>query len=191
VTVPALLLCALALWISTRLVWVRAGFASSLRGPFTQAATGADVHPELGGLALLALAAVAALVATGGWARRIVGVAVAAAGGWAVWLALGWVLGPVPASLGALPAPPVDAVPSGTPVRTAAPVLALAAGFVLVITGVAIWCWARGMPRMGGRYAAPGAAARAPARESEWWDRLDAGDDPTARNAGTDPGPQG
>jgi hypothetical protein len=47
------------------------------------------------------------------------------------------------------------------------------------------------LPGMGSRYAAPGAPARRRRLppEREWWDALDAGDDPTTRGAGTDPGP--
>ncbi|WP_037075165.1 Trp biosynthesis-associated membrane protein [Pseudonocardia spinosispora] len=190
VTVLALLVTGLLLWVSSGLVWVTAEFTGSLRGPVTVRATGADLAPELGGVALLAVAAVAALVATSGWARRIVGVVVAAVGAWVGWLSASWLLGPVPVSFGAAEAPPVGSVPAGPAVRTAAPLVPLGVGVLLLLTGVAIVLWARDMPGMGRRYAAPSVKTKTPARDSDWWEALDAGDDPTARSTGTDPGPK-
>lgn len=190
VTVLTLLVAGLLLWVASGLVWVRAEFTGSLRGTVTVTATGSDVLPELGGVALLAVAAVAALVATSGWARRAVGVVVGAAGCWVGWLSTAWLVGPAPVTFGSAEAPPIGSVPAGPSVRTAAPVLSLAVGFLLLLAGVAVVVWAGGMPGMGRRYAAPGTVAKTPARDSDWWDVLDAGEDPTARSTGTDPGPK-
>jgi uncharacterized membrane protein (TIGR02234 family) len=187
-TVLALLLAAFALWSATRLVWLRAGFHSPLRGAVVVSATGSDLRPELAGLALLALAGVAGLVAVAGWPRRLVGVLIGAAGLWAVWLALRWFIGPAPTSFGDV-APPSEAVPDGPPVRTAAPLLVLAAGLLLALAAVAMVRWARGMPGLGSRYAAPAAARRSPDRDGEWWHVLDEGEDPTVGGRTADPGP--
>lgn len=190
VTVLALLVAGLLLWVSGMLVWVTAEFTGSLRGPVTVRATGADLAPELGGVALLAIAAVAALLAASGWVRRIVGVVVAAAGAWVGWVSASWMLGPDPVSFGSAEAPPVGSVLVGPAVRTVAPLLPLLVAVLLLLTGVAIVFWALGMPGMGRRYAAPGTIASTPASDSDWWEALDAGDDPTARSTGTDPGPK-
>jgi uncharacterized membrane protein (TIGR02234 family) len=194
VTLLALALAALGLWVSTRLVWLRMTYQSPLRGAVTTQATGADVRPELAAVALLAVAAVAALVATGGWPRRVLGVVLLVAGAWAAWAAwqsvsmfggssVGWFAYAPPT-----PAPSADAVPAGPPTLTAAPLLALGAALVLVAAGVVVVCWAGAMPRLGGRYSAPGAAARTRDRDTEWWEAMDAGEDPTLKGPGADPG---
>lgn len=189
-TLLALALAALGLWVATRLVWLRASYQSALRGAITTQATGADVRPELGAVAMLAIAAVAAVVATGGWPRRVLGVVVAAAGGWATWQSVTILVGSPAGWFAYAPLPPgpsSDAVASGSPVRTAAPLLALGAAVLLVAAGVAIVGWARAMPRLGARYSAPGASAPVRDRDTEWWKALDAGEDPTLKGPGPDP----
>jgi uncharacterized membrane protein (TIGR02234 family) len=189
----ALALAAFGLWLATRLVWLRAAYQSPLRGPVTIQATGAQLRPELAAIALVAVAAAAAIVATSGWARRLVGVLVAVAGGWAVWLSLS----PgdaVPRSAGAgsdaalETGPPADAVAVGLPAHTAAPLLGVGAGLLLVAAAAGVLCWANAMPRLGARYAAPGTARRVPDRDTQWWDALDAGQDPTLKSPPVDPG---
>jgi uncharacterized membrane protein (TIGR02234 family) len=193
VTLLALALAAFGLWLATRLVWLRAAYQSPLRGPVTIQATGAQLRPELAAIALVAVAAAAAIVATSGWARRLVGVLVAVAGGWAVWLSLS----PgdaVPRSAGAgsgaalETGPPADAVAVGLPAHTAAPLLGVGAGLLLVAAAAGVLCWANAMPRLGARYAAPGTARRVPDRDTQWWDALDAGQDPTLKSPPVDPG---
>jgi len=194
----ALGVAAFALWLATRLVWLRAAYQSPLRGPVTVDVSGALLRPELAAIALLAVAAAAAAVATSGWARRLVGVLVAAAGLWAVGLSWVWG-GAVPAVPvaelsradrvgGAAPSVPADAVAAGEPVTTAAALLGLGAGLLLVLAGIGMVCWADAMPRLGARYAAPGTARRVPDRDSQWWDALDAGEDPTLKGPPGDPG---
>lgn len=187
VTVLSLLLAALLLWVCTRTVWLRVDFAGSLRGPVTVPVTGAQLRPELGALGLAAVAAVAALIATGGWVRRALGVLVTLGGGWALWLAASVLFGSGPDA--AVPPPGSDAVPIGVPVRTGAPLLAAGAAVLLLVAGVSTVCWARSMPGMGRRYGAPATARAAPDPDREWWSALDSGDDPTLRAPGTDPGP--
>ena len=198
-TLLALGVAAFALWLATRLVWLRAAYHSPLRGPVSVEVTGAVLRPELAAIALLAVAAAAAVVATSGWPRRLVGVLVAAAGLWAVRLSWVWGgagpgAGPV-AELaegsrvnGAGATVPADAVAVGEPVTTAAAALGLAAGLLLVLAGIGMVCWADAMPRLGARYAAPGTVRRVPDRDSQWWDALDAGEDPTLKGPPGDPG---
>ncbi|MEU4803237.1 Trp biosynthesis-associated membrane protein [Actinosynnema sp. NPDC023587] len=147
IAVLLLLAGAAALWGSSKLVWD----ASADR-------RGEDVVPALPPLALLCLAAIAAVVALGGWARRALGVVVLAAGGAAVWLAV--------ADAGALP---------GRGAALLGGVLVLGAGAVLVVRGSA-------MPRLGGGYQTPGAARRGADPERELWNALERGDDPTERD---------
>ncbi|HEY2205090.1 MAG TPA: Trp biosynthesis-associated membrane protein [Pseudonocardia sp.] len=225
----ALLLAGLALWACSRLVWVYAGYRSELRGAVTVPTTGAALRPELTAVAVLALAAVAALVATSGWPRRMLGVLVVVAGLWAGWLGVSGMVAPIqlpaggaasasdvsaaapeagrttagPETGGPASALPADAVPAGPSTRTAAPLLAVAGGVLLVLGGAATVRWAAAMGGMGSRYAAPASARRRPDRDTEWWRALDAGDDPTAGpgdgpvpdRAGegptADPGPRG
>lgn len=187
-TVAALVLAAVALWASSRLVWLRGAFHSPLRGGFTLTATGAQVRPEQAGLALLALAGVAGLVAVRGRPRRLVALPLALAGLWALWLGAGWFLGAAPASVGDV-AVPSGAVPDGPPSRTAAPLLALAGGALLLAAAATMLRWAERMPGLGSRYAAPATARRAPDRDADWWHALDEGEDPTARGRTGDPGP--
>jgi uncharacterized membrane protein (TIGR02234 family) len=203
----ALGVAAFLLWLATRLVWLRAAYQSPLRGPVTVGVTGAVLRPELAAIALLAVAAAAAVVATSGWPRRVVGVLVAAAGLWAVRLSWVWGgglpsaapgTGPGGVPLGELTlggragavgsAVPADAVAVGAPVPTPAALLGLAAGLLLVLAGVGMVCWADAMPRLGARYAAPGTVRRVPDRDSQWWDALDAGEDPTLKGPPGDPG---
>jgi uncharacterized membrane protein (TIGR02234 family) len=199
VTLAALALSAFGLWLATRLVWLRTSYQSPLRGALSVQSTGAEVRPELAAVALVAVAAAAAVVATSGWPRRLVGGLVAAAGAWAVWMCWRWpAIAPAPGSGGSgagaegaassAPHPPADAVVVGLPERTAAPLLGVAAGLVLLAAAIGLVCWANSMPRLGSRYAAPGTARRVPDRDSQWWNALDAGEDPTLSRPPTDPG---
>ena len=200
VTLAALALSAFGLWLSTRLVWLRTSYQSPLRGALTVQSTGAEVRPELAAVALVAVAAAAAVVATSGWPRRLVGGLVAVAGAWVVWLCWAAIVqpavapapgsggGPADGPASSAPHPPADAVVVGLPERTAAPLLGVAAGLVLLAAAIGLVCWANAMPRLGSRYAAPGTARRVPDRDSQWWNALDAGEDPTLSRPPTDPG---
>ncbi|MBM7813619.1 Trp biosynthesis-associated membrane protein [Saccharothrix algeriensis] len=143
----SLLLGSAALWGSSRLVWDAAADR-----------VGDEVAPALVPLALLCLAAIAAVAALGGWARRALGVVVAAAGGAALFLGA---TGP-----GALPGHALAAVGG---------VLVLGAGLLLVARGSSL-------PRLGGGYQTPGAARRSADPERELWNALERGDDPTERD---------
>lgn len=143
----SLLLGSAALWGSSQLVW---DTSADRRGD--------EVLPSLVPLALLCLAAIAAVVALSGWARRVLGAVVVAAGGTAVFLGV--------TASGALP---------GRGLAWLGGFLVLGAGVLLVVRGGA-------MPRLGGGYQTPGAAKRSTDPERELWNALERGDDPTDRD---------
>lgn len=176
----ALVAAAGVLWGASQAVWFRV--AAGLPGREVVEVTGAQVNGVLGGVALVALAGVAGVVATGGVPRRAVGLLLLGAG-----LAVGWVavvafaVDPF-ATDGAVPAPPdVDAdllrYRPGEP--TAAPLLAALGALLLVAAGLIPLLAERRLPRFGARYAAPGARAVTADPDRAAWQDLDAGRDPT------------
>jgi uncharacterized membrane protein (TIGR02234 family) len=183
VTVLLLVAAAAALGAAAALPWARATFRVPLRGVVPVDVDGAALVPALGPLALLALGAVAATLATTGWARRVLGLLVVLA---AVPVARGAVSvrdpgGVVEAATGQLPA---RAEPTGEIVVLAAgPALTGLGAVSLAIAGAALALAGRRMPGLGTRYRVPAARRAAPAGpadpERRWWDALDAGEDPT------------
>jgi uncharacterized membrane protein (TIGR02234 family) len=151
--------------------------------------TGRTLQAAVPGLAVVALAGVIALLATRGLARRIVGAVIALAG---VALAIA-AFGAGSVSSGEARRLVADtrtgtALDPTAPLRLAShpiwPVLAVV-GAVLVVAGgvLAALGWTSGTG-LGRRYEAPTTAAGPPAvGESDLalWQRLDRGDDPTAR----------
>ena len=177
-TAGLLAAAAAALGGAAALTWARRPFAVPLRGTVPVAVDGAGVSPSLGPLALLALAAVAAVLATGGWARRVLG---------AVFLAAA--VPPASATVRALAGPdalvpaPARSAPAGAATLVAAgPLAAVLGALLLVAAGVLLAAAGHRMPRLGSRYRTP-VAARAdppPDPERRLWESLDAGEDPTA-----------
>lgn len=147
IVVALLLLGAAALWGASGITWD----ASADR-------TGAEVVPALTPLALLCLAAIAAAVALGGWARRVLGVVVVLAGAAAAFQGVG-----------------ADGPPVGRGLVLVGALLVVAAGALLVVRGSA-------MPRLGGGYRTPGAAKANADPERDLWNALERGDDPTDRD---------
>lgn len=163
----ALLLGAALLWGSSRLVWTAQTRDAGVRGIVLDTQTGAQVAGALIPLAVLALAGVAGMVATAGWARRVLAVVLLVAGVGACWVG-------------------VDDVrwhgyPAGAPVAQifAGRGLALLAGILVVVAAVIALRHARVMPRLGARYSAP--SVKKPARDpdAELWEALSEGEDPT------------
>jgi uncharacterized membrane protein (TIGR02234 family) len=193
-----LALSAVLLWVGSATVWYRVMPA----GAPPVELTGAQVAPWLGGTALLALAGVAGVVATGGLLRRLVGVLLAMAGiGVLVFGVRALLLDPyaTDASAASLPQPPsgvgVDELRYQPTDVTGAPLLVIAGAVVLLAVGVSVLVRERRLPRLGTRYAAPGErrAERDPDRAA--WQDLDEGRDPTVDppdappgDAGDDPG---
>ncbi|WP_341770900.1 Trp biosynthesis-associated membrane protein [Actinocrispum wychmicini] len=134
-----LLVGSAALWGSSRLSW------------------GGGVPTSLVPLALLALAGIAGVLATSGWARRVVGGVVVLAGVAAGWAGLDGGLG------------------HGLWAR----VVALLAALALVVAGVVLVRSGHRMPRLGARYQTPAAARANETPEKELWRALSEGQDPT------------
>jgi hypothetical protein len=165
-----LALSAVLLWAGSATVWYRV-----LRpGAAPVELTGASVAPWLGGTALLALAGVAGVVATGGVLRRLVGALLGLAGAGVLVLGMQALL--------------TD--PNATD-ATGAPLLAVAGALVLLAVGITVLVRERRLPRLGARYAAPGErrAERDPDRAA--WEELDEGRDPTVDPAEAPPGDAG
>ncbi|OLF04875.1 hypothetical protein BLA60_38590 [Actinophytocola xinjiangensis] len=136
-------------------------------GPTLLAAAGAfwgstalDDAPGSGaGLALVALAGAGGTLATGGWARRVVGGLVVLAGLLGAWQALaagGAGLGRWTALLGAL---------------------------LLVAAGVLVIRFARRLPTLGARYRSANARTAPNDPDKDMWDGLSEGRDPTVGKA--------
>jgi hypothetical protein len=120
-------------------------------------------------LAVLALTAVAAVLAIGGWGRRLVGLLVGVAGGAAVWAGtsgLSAVFGAHPIGY------PQSQVLFGHG-------LAMLAGLLLVAASALVVRNAARLPRMGGGYQTPSAAKRRRDPDTELWQALSEGRDPT------------
>ncbi|GEL20305.1 Trp biosynthesis-associated membrane protein [Pseudonocardia asaccharolytica] len=177
---------ALALWGSGQLTWFTGVVSTPARGDVAVSATGAQVQPALTGVALLAVAAVAASVAVSGVARRVLGLIVALAGLAAGGAALATVMAaPSTDRLAALSGVTVGAggsvtqPPAEVTHTTAAPWLALLGAVLVLVAGVVLIVRAGRLPRLGSRYSAPGARRPVVDPERAAWQELDAGRDPT------------
>lgn len=164
-----LVAAAAALWGGSQAVWYRVTEAVAGGGQQVLEVTGAQARPAFGGVALLALAGVAGVVATGGLLRRVVGGLLALAGAAVV----------VSAVVSLIDAP--DAAGVDAPATaTSAPLLAVLGGVLLVAAGLVVLLRERRLPRLGARYAAPGARPAPSDPDRAAWQDLDAGRDPTA-----------
>lgn len=186
--VAMLVMAAIALWIASLLVWtwevkVTGGFGvpHELRG--------GQAEPALVGLAVAALAAVAAVLATSGWPRRAVGVLLLAGGAGALVLVRRGLARPGIAFMSA-DQHWVDDIERWSAQSGIGIGLAALAGVLLVVSGVLVLVAGHRMPRMGSRYqrssktdgprAVHEQAEREQAvRERSLWEEMDAGRDPT------------
>ncbi|MFF3436927.1 TIGR02234 family membrane protein [Streptosporangium sp. NPDC002721] len=162
------------------------------------AVSAAELVPALGPAAWAALAAVVAVLATGGVWRGIVGAVMALVG--AGTIAGSWWGSGASAALriSAEQAPMAAGTAPQVAQAVVWPVLASAGGLLLLAGGVAAILRGRRWPGMSGRYdrqgtgPGPGGAVSRPApaesapSERALWDALDEGTDPTA-----DPDPRG
>lgn len=172
-----LLLAALALWGSSTLTWVEQRFQTAFSGVVNTSGTGAQAQPELGPLALAVLTAIAAVLATSGWLRRVLGVLVTAGGGLLAWLSTAWVSGRAVSGI-----PPQSAgTPVGPPsVHAFGPALALVAAVLVASAGLVVVLREARIPAMGAKYSAPGTRREKPRDpDKQLWEALDEGRDPT------------
>lgn len=156
------------------------------------ALTGRDLVPLGAAMGWVGLAAIAALLATRTWGRRVTGTAVLIAGAVAgvtgvafafTEVASGGGGAFVEAALGAR----TDAVPVSVSV-SAWWVIAIVAGLALMACGLLAVTEGPSWPRLGARYSRPSTGAAPSAAAT--WDALDRGEDPTAAEE-SDPGSMG
>jgi uncharacterized membrane protein (TIGR02234 family) len=165
-----LVLGAVVLWLSSRLTWSWSRELTPLRGTIVVGKRGSEQAPALLPLAILSIAAVAAVFAIGGWGRRVVGMLVGIAGLAAVWVGVDG----LPAVFGAHTDDyPLSQVVTGH-------LLAVLGGLLVLGAGIQVIRHANGLPRLGGSYQTPSAAKRRRDPDTELWQALSEGRDPTA-----------
>lgn len=164
--------------------WARATWKNDLQGQFDTAATGGDAAPALIPLAVAALAALGAVLASRGWLRRAVGVLIALAGATVTWQGI---TGLVSAPTDALTPTARPATEVGTATREFwGPATATLGGLLLIGAGVLVVLAPSAKRAMGSRYergpvtAGPGDSARdADLDAVAMWKEQDADRDPT------------
>lgn len=183
-TIAALIAASAALGGAAALGWARIELQAPLRGIVGVRLAGSEVLPALGPLAGLALAAVAAVLATGGRVRWLLGVLLIGAAApltIAVLRAFDgrWLTG-VALSAAQRPARSVPLGPAT--ILFAGPVLAAVGAGLLIAAGAVLLARGHRMPRLGRRYQSPVARSdgRAPPDDGRLWERMDAGEDPTS-----------
>nr|BFE88992.1 hypothetical protein GCM10020093_115930 [Planobispora longispora] len=155
--------------------------------------TGSTAVPSLSPVALAVLAAVVAVLATGGWARRAVGAVIALCGlgvlaGVRHGTGAGARAAAMEASLNGAAAVGEDAGLAAFTVGWAWPSVAAVGGLILLASGMAAAWRGHRWPGMSARYDRPGTGsggagngpAGGPASERALWDAIDGGADPTA-----------
>jgi Tryptophan-associated transmembrane protein (Trp_oprn_chp) len=149
----ALVVAAGLLWGASALAWA---------SPVRSSTGGAAAAPSaLTGIALLALAGIAAVVATSGVARRVVGGLLGVAGVVVV-------------------VATAAAVVAATALAGTGPLLAAAGGLVLAGAGGVVVVREPHLARLGARYAAAGSRSAPADPDRAAWAALDEGRDPTA-----------
>ncbi|MGW5383786.1 TIGR02234 family membrane protein [Nocardia sp. NPDC003963] len=188
-----LAVAAAALWGSSRLTWVTVTSADGLTEPRTDELNGGVWFGALTPLALVLLAAVAAVLATRGWVRRVVGILVALIAAVTAVPALALLTG---SGATRERAAVLAELPGRAEVQelTTAPgsaALAMAGALAAFGAGLLLARMPAGTKQLSGKYDAPAtrkaAATRAvqegasggPLPERVLWDALDAGADPT------------
>ncbi|GAA2781609.1 hypothetical protein GCM10010470_14410 [Saccharopolyspora taberi] len=174
-----LLAAAGLLWGSSAVTWVGQRFRTPFSGEQTSGVTGAVLRPELVPVALATLAAIAAVLATGGWLRRVLGALVVVAGGLLGWRVVAWQIEGWFAY--SAPSLPQGSVPvSGITTNPAGPLLMSAGAVLLLVAGAVVLLRAGRLPAMGARYSAPGDTRRKVVDpDKKLWEALDSGEDPT------------
>lgn len=205
--VGAIVLLALAaalMWGSSRLTWVTVSSSDGLTEPRTDELNGSVWFGALTPLALVLLAAIAALLATKGWLRRMVGVLVALVAAVTAVPAFALLTGQGATSERAAALAELPGRATVTEVTTAPlpAVLTLAAAFAAFAAGVLLARMPRESGRLSGKYESPVVRREAATEEvtkrraaddsgqlSErvLWDALDAGTDPTDDTPGAMP----
>ncbi|MGH3598752.1 MAG: Trp biosynthesis-associated membrane protein, partial [Pseudonocardiaceae bacterium] len=185
VTIALLAAASAALEGAALLGWAQVGFQVPLRGIVEVRVHGSKVVPTLVPLSVFALAAVAAVLATSRWARWSLGALLLVAAAPPAFGALrvtdqSFLTGAAVSTAGL----PARSVPTGAAtVLVTGPGFAAGAAVLLAAAGIALMVRGNRMPRLGRRYQAPTAHLLAPPEgtpDGRLWERMDAGEDPTA-----------
>lgn len=169
-----------ATWV-VALVPVFAGAGDAAAPAREVALSGRDLAPLGAAMAWVGLAAIAALLATRTWGRRVTGAVVLVAGGVAGVTALAFALTEVASGGGGafIAAALGGTEPGPTSVSISAWwALALVSGLALVACGMLALLDGPRWPRLGARYSRPDGRTAAPSAAAAW-DALDRGEDPT------------
>ena len=160
------------LWGSSKLACAWSVEVTPLHGNVVDARDGSEQAPALIPLALLSVAAIAAALATRGWARRLVGALVVLAG-----------IGMIAVAFTQL-AGVFGAHPNGYPLSQVvlAHVLPVLAGVLVGWAGWLIVKGARNLPGLGANYETPAGGKRKRDPDDELWLALSEGEDPTVRD---------
>lgn len=169
-----MLVAALALWGSSRLAWLTVPQA---HGSLDLA--GGKFASWLVPLAIMTVAAIAAVLASNGVARRALGALFVVLGAGVVVLTVTTVAGDM-ASMAIMP------TAAGDPVRAwTGPVVAIAGGVVLAAVGVVVAVWEKRLARWGASASGKRSSNVTSNDDADLWKALDEGRDPT------DPGAAG
>lgn len=208
--VVLLALSAAALWGASRMTWVSVRSSDGLTEPRTDDLDGGTWFGALTPLALVLLAAIAAVLATKGWLRRVVGMLVALVGAVVAVPALALLTGSGATAQRAATLAELPARAQVEQVSTAAApaVLTMAGALAAFAAGVLLARMPKDSAQLSGKYDTPVARRAAatdlvagrgeagddtapPVTERVLWDALDAGTDPTDDHprTGTDDGP--
>ncbi|WP_280236148.1 TIGR02234 family membrane protein [Nocardia cyriacigeorgica] len=196
IPVVLLALAAAALWGASRMTWVSLTSSDGLTEPRTDDLDGGTWFGALTPLALVLLAAIAAVLATKGWLRRVVGVLVALVGAVVAVPALALLTGSGATSQRAATLAELPGRAQVDEVSTSAlpAVLTMAGALAAFAAGVLLARMPKESAPLSGKYDNPVARRAAatdlvtgrdddttapPVTERVLWDALDAGTDPT------------
>lgn len=187
-----------ATWV-VALIPVFAGSADQSAPAREVALSGRDLAPLGAAMGWVGLAAIAALLATRTWGRRVTGAVVLVAGGAAGVTGVAFALTEVASGGGGTfvaAALGEESAAAATSVSiTAWWVLAVLSGLAMLVCGMLALLDGPAWPRLGARYSRPDSATTTPSAAAAW-DALDRGEDPTLLDeprdlADEDPGSMG
>ena len=183
-TIALLIAASAVLGGAAALGWAQIDVQTPLRGIIRVRLAGSEVLPAMGPLAVLALAAVAAVLATGGRVRWLLGALLLGATAPVTVAVLRafdarWLTG---VAMSAAQRPARSILLGPATILFAGPVLAAIGAGLLAAAGVALLARGHRMPRLGRRYQSPVARSdgRTPPDDGRFWERMDAGEDPTS-----------
>lgn len=178
-----------ATWV-VALVPVFAGSAAESAPAREIALTGRDLAPLGAAMGWVGLAAIAALLATRTWGRRVTGAVVLVAGGAAGVTGVAFGLTEVASGGGGTfvaAALGDESAAAATSVSISAWwVVAVLSGLAMLACGMLALVDGPSWPRLGARYSRPDSQATAPSAAAAW-DALDRGEDPTLVDEPRDP----